>query len=332
MKKVLVTGAAGFIGFHLSKALLEQSYDVVGIDNINDYYCRTLKKSRLGILKKYKKFTFYKNDICKEKELKNIFKTNSFDVVINLAAQAGVRYSLENPREYIQSNIIGFFNVLSLSVENEVKHVLYASSSSVYGKNEKLPFSEADKTDHPLSLYAATKKSNEEIAHAYSNVYGIPTTGLRFFTVYGPWGRPDMALYKFTEKIINNKPIEVFNNGDHVRDFTYVDDIINGIIPLIDKPLNLVDTKQKGTANDIPWRVLNIGNGDPRPLKDYINEIEKNLGLESMKELLPLQKGDVVATSADISSLKSLTGYTPKTKIEKGVKNFIEWYKDYYGQ
>ncbi|NVK51740.1 MAG: NAD-dependent epimerase [Flavobacteriaceae bacterium] len=330
-KKILVTGAAGFIGFHLSLKLLKRGYHVVGIDNINDYYDVNLKYARLKELgvdrndaevfyKKslssiYNSFEFVRMNLEDKNELNALFEEYTFDEVCNLAAQAGVRYSIENPDVYIQSNIVGFLNVLECCRNFKIQHLLYASSSSVYGANTKIPFSERDNVDTPISLYAATKKSNELMAHTYSHLYGMPTTGMRFFTVYGPWGRPDMALYLFTEAIANKKPIKVFNHGKMERDFTYIDDIINGIELLIEHP-----------AKNENYRVVNIGNGQPQKLEDFIQAIELELNQKAIKEYLPLQDGDVPKTWADVAEIKRL-GYASQTGIEVGVKKFIDWYK-----
>jgi len=339
--RILVTGCAGFIGFHLVKYLLDRSDVVVGVDNINDYYDVELKYARLaelGIYKdlvfygtetpsiKYDNFMFYKVDLNDADNLKDVFEQGKFDVVCNLAAQAGVRYSLINPQLYIDSNIKGFLNILECSRVANVKHLVYASSSSVYGTNEQMPFSPEHKTDHPASIYAATKKANELMAHCYSHLYSLPTTGLRFFTVYGPWGRPDMALYQFTKSIIENQPVMIFNNGEMKRDFTYIDDIVNGIIKIIDKPF--IPAKE-GTGS-VPFRVYNIGKGSPVKLMDFVSEIEKNLNLTAKKEFLPMQDGDVVETWADVTELGEVFDYQPSVTIDKGVKSFVDWFKDYY--
>jgi UDP-glucuronate 4-epimerase len=339
--KILVTGAAGFIGFHLSKALLDNGHDVYGIDNINNYYDINLKLSRLkelgvstseamvffqeGRSDKYiDKFTFVRMNLEAKKELSKLFKKQKFDVVCNLAAQAGVRYSIENPDAYIQSNIVGFLNILECCRHNEIKHLLYASSSSVYGANKKVPFFEKDSVDHPISLYAATKKSNELMAHTYSHLYNIPTTGLRFFTVYGPWGRPDMAPMLFADAISNNRSINVFNHGDMSRDFTYIDDIVSGIELLLDNP-------PKRIGEDPLYRIFNIGNGNPQSLEDFINAVELNLSRVAEKKYLPMQPGDVPKTWADISKIKEL-GYQSKTTMKDGVSKFILWFQQYYNK
>tara|TARA_Y100001970_G_C14259925_1_gene879561 strand:- start:16826 stop:17794 length:969 start_codon:yes stop_codon:yes gene_type:complete len=319
-KKILIiTGSAGFIGFHLSLKLLKKGYKVIGIDNLNNYYDVDLKKDRNKILKKYKNFEFRKTDIKDSKGLNKIFKNKKIYCVIHLAAQAGVRYSLINPKSYIDNNIIGFFNVLEVLKKHKVKKFIYASTSSIYGLQKKFPLKEKFNTDNPIQLYAATKKSNEVMAASYSHLYKISTIGLRFFTVYGPWGRPDMALFKFTKNILRGKRIDIFNKGKHVRDFTYVEDIVNGICKIIvNKRINLGS------------KVYNIGNGKKISLMKYIELIEKNLRKKSKKRFLPLQKGDVIKTHSDTSSLKKDYDYYPNTSVEKGVKKFIEWYISYF--
>ncbi len=321
-KKVLITGAAGFIGFHLSKKLLNQGMTVLGFDNINSYYDVTLKYARLDILKQFPKFTFIKGDLADEAAITKLFGENKFDIVINLAAQAGVRYSIENPRAYIDSNIIGFFNILEACRHNEVEHLLYASSSSVYGNQEKTPFSTDDNVDSPISLYAATKKSNELMAYTYSHLYGIPATGLRFFTVYGPYGRPDMAYFGFTKKIYAGDPIKIFNNGDMYRDFTYVDDIVQGIENMMCNP----PREQNGARH----KVYNIGNNSPEKLMYFIETLENALGKKAEKEFLPMQAGDVYQTYADVSELMRDFDFKPATSIEEGLGKFAAWYKEYY--
>ncbi|WP_438444670.1 NAD-dependent epimerase [Gorillibacterium sp. sgz5001074] len=333
-KSILVTGAAGFIGFHLSKRLIAEGHEVVGIDNINDYYDPKLKLSRLDILKQQSSFTFIQCSLEDRNEIERIFKEYSFSTVINLAAQAGVRYSLTNPYAYIDSNIVGFINVLEACRHNNIEHLIYASSSSVYGANTSMPFSIHQNVDHPLSLYAATKKSNELMAHTYSHLYGLPTTGLRFFTVYGPWGRPDMALFLFTNAIIKGEPIKVFNNGKMRRDFTYVDDIVEGIYRLTQNPAKpnpqwTGEVPDPGTSN-APYRIYNIGNNNPVELMDFIQAIENELGIEAIKEFLPLQDGDVPSTYADVNDLMADVGFKPQTRISDGIKHFIHWYKEYY--
>lgn len=332
--KVLVTGSAGFIGSSLVIKLLDRGDTVVGIDNLNHYYDPQIKLDRLSRFKEDKKFTNLEIDITDRKRLSNCFKDHKFDVVVNLAAQAGVRYSTENPYAYIDSNIVGFLNILENCRHNEIKNLVYASSSSVYGANESMPFSVNDNVDHPLSLYAASKKSNELMAHAYSELFNIPTTGLRFFTVYGPWGRPDMALFKFTKSILEGKEIEVFNFGNHKRDFTYIDDIVNGIIKVVDNPAksnpNWSGLQPDPGSSRAPWRVYNIGNNSPVDLKDFITAIEESIGIKAKMKLLPLQPGDVPDTYADIKSLQDDFNYRPEISIFDGVEKFIQWYKDYY--
>tara|TARA_Y200000002_G_scaffold308997_1_gene265377 strand:- start:302 stop:1291 length:990 start_codon:yes stop_codon:yes gene_type:complete len=323
--KILITGAAGFIGYHCSLKFLEKGYNVVGIDNLNSYYDVNLKKNRIkDINKKIKnknKFKFIKEDIKNLKKIENIFVKNKFDYVLNLAAQAGVRYSLIDPFSYIDSNLIGFFNLLHLSKNYKVKHFVYASTSSVYGGNTKMPFSEIHNTDIPLQLYAATKKSNELMAHSYSHLFKLRSTGLRFFTVYGPWGRPDMALFKFVKNIILKKKIEIFNNGKHSRDFTYIDDIVEGVFRI---------TKTKNSTKNIPHQIFNIGKGKSEKLMDFITEIEKNLKTKSKKKFLPMQKGDVEKTFANTTKLLKLAKYKPKVSIKEGIKKFVNWYIKYY--
>lgn len=332
--KIIVTGAAGFIGSHLSLKLLNLGHEVVGIDNLNDYYSVSLKKSRLNLLN-HSNFIFYKKDLENYEAISNIFTEEKPDVVVNLAAQAGVRYSIENPHSYINSNINGFINVLESCRHNNVKNLIYASSSSVYGANTSLPFKVSDNIDHPLSLYAATKKANELMAHTYSNLYGIPTTGLRFFTVYGPWGRPDMALFMFTKNIIEGTAIDVYNNGQMMRDFTYVDDIVESISRLIDKPaqpnINWNGDSPEPGSSYAPFKIYNIGNNNPVKLMDFISAIEEKTGKKAIKNFMPLQDGDVPATYADVSTLIKEIDFQPETSIEEGVGNFINWYISYYG-
>lgn len=332
--KILITGVAGFIGSALTKIFLKNNYKVIGLDNLNDYYSVTLKKSRLNLLT-HNNFTFYRTDLEDEAGIFRIFETEKPDVVVNLAAQAGVRYSLENPRAYIDSNIVGFINILEACRHNEVKHLIYASSSSVYGANTSLPFSVHDNIDHPLSLYAATKKANELMAHTYSSLYKLPTTGLRFFTVYGPWGRPDMALFMFTKNIIEGKKIDVFNNGDMMRDFTYVDDIVESISRLVEKPAKpnqdwTGDNPDPGTSY-APYKIYNIGNNSPVRLMEFIEAIEEKTGKKAIKNFMPLQAGDVPATYADVLDLYQEIDFQPKTNIKDGVGKFVDWYVDYYG-
>ncbi len=331
----LVTGAAGFIGFHLSKRLLKQGNNVVGLDNLNDYYDVNLKKSRLRELEGNPEFTFYKLDLIDREGIEKLFSGNKFDYVVNLAAQAGVRYSLENPHAYIDCNIVGFLNILEGCRHNSIKHLVFASSSSVYGANTKMPFSVHHNVDHPVSLYAATKKSNELMAHTYSSLYKLPCTGLRFFTVYGPLGRPDMAYFLFTKAILENKPIDVFNHGKMKRDFTYVDDIVEGIVRLIDnvpKSNPSWDGDEPDSATSYaPYKLYNIGNNNPVELMTFIEVLEDCLGAKAVKNLLPLQPGDVPATYADIDDLSKDVGFKPSTPIEDGIKKFVEWYREYYG-
>ena len=328
-QKVLITGGAGFIGFHLSKKLLERSATVIGFDNMNDYYDVCLKFDRLEILKKYESYSFIKGDLADKAAVDNLFKVFKPDIVVNLGAQAGVRYSIENPRAYIDSNITGFFNVLETCRFSElltgkmVKHLLYASSSSVYGNQQKTPFSVTDNVDNPISLYAATKKSNELMAFTYSHLYGIPVTGLRFFTVYGPFGRPDMAYFSFTQKIINGETIKVFNNGDMYRDFTYVDDIVQCIENILCNPPAFDEVYRAKS------KVYNIGNNKPEKLMYFIETLEKSIGKKAKKEFLPMQLGDVYQTYADVDDLVRDYGFRPSTSIEKGLGEFIKWYKEY---
>lgn len=345
--KILVTGSAGFIGFHLTKKLLERGDNVVGIDNINNYYDVNLKYARLaetGIDKdavswnkritstKYPNYNFIRMNLEDKEAIQNLVLNEQFDNICHLAAQAGVRYSLENPYAYIDSNIVGFLNILEAARDSNIKHLVYASSSSVYGGNTKMPLSTADSVDHPISLYAATKKSNELMAHVYSHLFNIPTTGLRFFTVYGPWGRPDMALFLFTKSILENKPIQVFNYGNMTRDFTFIDDIIEGVVKVIDKPAKpTMDANPDPSSSNIaPYKVYNIGNSSPVKLLDYIEAIENELGKKAIKEFLPMQPGDVPYTEADVSDLVRDFGYKPTTKVQDGIKEFIKWYKNFY--
>ena len=331
--KIIVTGSSGFIGFHVSKKLLGSGNKVHGIDSINNYYDVNLKKARLAILKKYKNFSFSKAKIENSKDLGKAFKKFKPTVVIHLAAQAGVRYSIEKPRVYLDSNITGTYNIIEIAKRLNVKHLIMASSSSVYGANKKIPFKEVDKTETQMSIYAATKKSNESMAHAYSNIWKIPITMVRFFTVYGPWGRPDMALFKFTRGILKNKKIDVYNNGKMYRDFTYIDDIVNGINLLISK---VPSTKQLGKYKDdslspiAPFRILNIGNTKKVFLLDFIKEIERILGKKAKRNYMPLQKGDVKQTLSNTNLLKKITNYNPKTNFKTGIRNFLDWYLKYY--
>ncbi|MGU0039171.1 NAD-dependent epimerase [Citrobacter freundii complex sp. 2025EL-00176] len=331
--KYLVTGAAGFIGFYVSKRLLEAGHQVVGIDNLNDYYDVSLKQARLELLV-HPDFHFHKIDLADREAMSTLFSSGHFDRVIHLAAQAGVRYSLENPHAYADSNLTGFLNILEGCRHNKIQHLLYASSSSVYGLNRKMPFSTDDSVDHPVSLYAATKKANELIAHTYSHLYGLPTTGLRFFTVYGPWGRPDMALFKFTKAMLEGKSIDVYNHGKMKRDFTYIGDIAEAIIRLQDvipEP-NGEWTVESGSpaTSSAPYRVYNIGNSSPVELMDYIQALEDALGMEAKKNMLPLQPGDVLETSANTKALYDVIGFKPETTVKDGVRNFVDWYRDFY--
>jgi len=332
--KILITGAAGFIGFHLSKKLLDDSYQIIGIDNLNDYYDPSLKQSRLEILGKYNNFNFHKVDLKDKAAVDNIFETYQPTHVINLAAQAGVRYSIENPYAYVDSNLIGFMNILEACRNYPVEHLLYASSSSVYGGNKVAPFSTNHNVDHPVSLYAATKKSNELMAHTYSHLYGIPTTGLRFFTVYGPYGRPDMAYFSFTKDILADKPIKVFNHGKMERDFTYIDDIVEGIVKLIDKiptaNKEWDESKDDLSTSFAPYKIYNIGNNNPVQLMRFINALESAIGKEAEKIYMDMQPGDVLRTYADVSDLERDINFKPSTSIEDGLKKFVDWYKEYY--
>lgn len=331
--KFLVTGAAGFIGFHACKRLLDAGHEVVGLDNMNDYYDVNLKQARLDLLQS-PLFSFHKIDLADREGIARLFADEKFNRVIHLAAQAGVRYSLENPFAYADSNLIGYLNILEGCRHNKVEHLLYASSSSVYGLNRKMPFSTDDSVDHPVSLYAATKKANELMAHTYSHLYGIPTTGLRFFTVYGPWGRPDMALFKFTKAMLEGKSIDVYNYGKMKRDFTYIDDIVEAIVrmqDIIPQP-NPEWTVETGSPADssAPYRVYNIGNSSPVELMDYITALEEALGMKAEKNMMPIQPGDVLETSADTKPLYDMAGFRPQTTVKQGVKNFVDWYKAYY--
>ena len=320
--KILVTGSAGFIGFHLSRELLENKYTVFGIDNLSNYYDVKLKKDRLKILSNEKKFFFQKIDLSNFNLINNLVKENNIKYIVHLAAQAGVRYSIENPSSYFKSNLEGFFNILEISRINRIKHLLFASTSSVYGNNDKFPLQEKMNTDKPLSFYAATKKSNEVMAYSYSNIYNLPTTALRFFTVYGPYGRPDMSLFKFTNSILQNKKINLFNSGNHTRDFTYIDDIVSGIFGIINKP----------SKDNIPYNCFNIGAGKPNRLKAFVSLIETNLGKKAKIKNLPLQLGDVKKTHSNINFLKKYSLYKPKTNIKKGIYEFVTWYKNYYNK
>ena len=325
--KVLVTGAAGFIGLHLTLALLERGDEVVGVDNLNDYYDPQLKQDRLDVIDSHARsdaFTFLKEDIGDRDAMSALFKDHVFDVVVNLAAQAGVRYSLENPNTYVDSNLVGFVNILEGCRHSKVGHLVYASSSSVYGMNVKQPFSVEDRVDHPISLYAATKKSNELMAHTYSHLFKIPTTGLRFFTVYGPYGRPDMAYYKFTKAIMNGEPIDVYNNGNMKRDFTYIDDIIRGVVRVMDRAPSREINESSGAV--APYKLYNIGNNDPVTLESFIEAIEARCDRKAVKNYLPMQPGDVPLTFADIDALVDEFGFKPETDIKNGLDNFVSWY------
>lgn len=325
--KVLLTGAAGFIGYHVAIKLLERGDTVVGVDNLNDYYDIRLKQARLSSIQAHSKassFKFIKLDLTEQAATARLFEDEKPDSIIHLAAQAGVRYSLQNPHAYISSNIVAFTNILEASRAIKPQHLVYASSSSVYGGNTKLPFSETDNVDHPVSLYAATKKANELMAHTYSHLYGLPTTGLRFFTVYGPWGRPDMSPFLFADAILNNRPIKVFNHGDMMRDFTYIDDIVEGVVRVLDKPA----TAAPNTS--APYRIFNIGNNQPVQLLDFIGLLEDAIGIKAQKEYLPMQPGDVKATYADTSALDAWVGFKPSTPLQQGVMHFVDWYREFY--
>jgi UDP-glucuronate 4-epimerase len=332
--KIIVTGSAGFIGFSLCLKLLERGDDIIGIDNHNDYYDPKIKDERLKQLKKFSNYHHYKIDLCDQEKLSTVFKKYKIKKVVNLAAQAGVRYSMENPLAYIKSNIVGFAHILEECRLYDVEHLVYASTSSVYGANTRMPFSEHDSANHPLSVYAASKKSNELMAHAYSHLYQLPTTGLRFFTVYGPWGRPDMALFKFTKAILEGKPIDVFNHGKHTRDFTYIDDIVNGIIKTLDnsadRNLDWNSREPDPASSKVPWRIYNIGNNKSIQLMDYIHALEKALGKKAIINFLPLQPGDVPDTFANVDNLIKKFNYKPSTPVGEGINNFVEWYKNYY--
>lgn len=332
--RILITGAAGFIGHTLSQRLLARGDAVFGIDNLNDYYDVALKKARLGRLLGCAQFRFEKIDIADQAAMSALFARESFDVIVHLAAQVGVRYSIGNPHAYIGANLVGYANVLEGARHGKVKHFVFASSSSVYGANTRLPFAESDNVDHPVSLYAATKKANELMAHSYAHLYGLPCTGLRFFTVYGPWGRPDMALFLFTKAILQDEPIQVFNHGHMVRDFTYIDDIVEGVVRVIDRPAT-PDPAWRGSDPDpatsyAPYRIFNIGNNQPVELMRYIHAAEAALGKKAVMNMLPMQAGDVAETAADISRLEAAIDFRPRTSVEEGVKKFVEWYKGYY--
>jgi UDP-glucuronate 4-epimerase len=332
--KILVTGAAGFIGMTTTLRLLDRGDQVVGLDNLNDYYDVSLKQSRLDRLTPHANFRFVKCDVADREGVATLFAAEKFDRVIHLAAQAGVRYSLQNPHAYIDSNVVGFMNILEACRHNQVGHLVYASSSSVYGGNTRMPFSEHDSVDHPVSMYAATKKANELMAHTYSHLFGLPTTGLRFFTVYGPWGRPDMALFLFTKAILEGRAIDVFNHGNMQRDFTYVDDIVEGVVRVLDRPATASASYDPLVADpatsNAPYRVFNIGNNNPVPLLDFIGCIEEALGRKAEKNLLPLQDGDVPATYANTDALRYWVGFVPATPVKDGIARFVKWYREYY--
>lgn len=333
--RVLVTGAAGFIGHHLSLRLLQAGHEVIGLDNLNDYYDPALKQARLALTRAQAGFRFVKADLGDRAAMEQVFAQTRFDRVVHLGAQAGVRYSLEKPLEYVNSNLVGFAHILEGCRAQKTPHLLYASSSSVYGANEKLPWSAQDNVDHPVSLYAATKKSNELMAHSYAHLYGLPCTGLRFFTVYGPWGRPDMAYYKFAQAMLAGQPIDVYNHGRMQRDFTYIDDVVDAMLRLLDRPAQ-GDPAWNGQHPDpsssrAPWQVYNIGNHSPVPLMDFIETIERLLGVPATKRLLPMQPGDVPATYADVAALQRDVGFTPATPLETGLGHFVRWFREYHG-
>ena len=332
--RIFVTGSAGFIGYHVARRLLDRGDDVVGIDNVNDYYDPSLKEARLALLRAYPRFTFERIDIADAQAMARCFETHRPERVVHLAAQAGVRYSLTNPRAYTDSNISGFLNILEGCRHNHVEHLVYASSSSVYGANTRQPFSEHQNVDHPVSLYAATKKANELMAHTYAHLFALPSTGLRFFTVYGPWGRPDMALFKFTRGILAGEPIPVFNEGRMIRDFTYIDDVAEGVVRVLDR---IAEGDPEWSSDDpdparsrAPYRVYNIGNNNPVQLLEYIAMLEEQLGKKAKMELLPIQPGDVPATMADVRELEQATGFRPSTTVREGIAAFVKWYKEYY--
>lgn len=332
---ILITGVAGFIGFHVAQKLLQSGYQIVGVDSLNSYYDVSLKRARLDMLVSHKAFTFIEGAVDDRQVMTEIFSRHAFSRVIHLAAQAGVRYSLENPAAYIDSNLVGFGNILEGCRNSEVEHLVYASSSSVYGLNQAMPFSVHDNVDHPVSLYAATKKANELMAHSYSHLYGLPTTGLRFFTVYGPWGRPDMAYFLFADAIRQGKPIKVFNKGEMMRDFTYIDDIVEGVVRVMDvlpqpDPAWNGDSPDPGTS-PAPYKIFNIGNNQPVKLMDFISTIEKAMGKEAVKQFEPMQPGDVTATFADVEDLKAAVGFSPETPLNVGIGKFVAWYQSYYG-
>jgi UDP-glucuronate 4-epimerase len=336
MTDILVTGAAGFIGYHVARSLMDRGDRVIGLDNLNDYYDVSLKKARLKELEKYSGFQFELVDLADQAGVNELFRREKPKRVVHLAAQAGVRYSLTHPHPYVSSNLVGFLNILEACRHSKIAHLVYASSSSVYGANTKMPFSVHDNVDHPVSLYAATKKANELMAHSYSHLYGLPVTGLRFFTVYGPWGRPDMAIFLFTRAILNGEPIDVFNNGKMRRDFTYIDDIVEGVVRVTDlipkaNPDWSGDHPDPSTSK-APYRIYNIGANEPVELLDMIAALEKHLGRKAEKRLLPMQPGDVPETYADVEALTEATGFSPSTSLDVGIKRFVEWYRDYYGE
>ena len=330
MRKILVTGAAGFIGFHASQKLLANCETVIGLDNLNDYYDVNLKQARLNQLIKEKNFQFFQIDLADRTEISNLFKHYKPNLVIHLAAQAGVRYSLAHPHAYVDSNLVGFVNILEGCRHSQVNHLVFASSSSVYGANTKIPFAVGDPVDHPVSLYAATKKANELMAYTYSHLYGLPITGLRFFTVYGPWGRPDMAYFLFTQAILKGEPIKVFNYGKMRRDFTYIDDVIEGITQILERPPLAIETKDTSIKTTAPYRLYNIGNNQPVDLLAFIDTLEGHLGIKAQKQLLPIQPGDVPETYADIDNLAEEINFRPSTPLKVGLKRFVEWYRSYY--
>lgn len=325
--KILVTGAAGFIGYHLAQRLLSQGQQVYGIDNLNDYYDVNLKKARLAQLQPHSEFTFGQLDLSDRTGMSQLFQNHQFDRVVHLGAQAGVRYSLENPHAYADSNLMGFLNILEGCRHSKIEHLVFASSSSVYGNNTKIPFAVSDNVDRPISLYAATKKANELMAHSYSHLYNLPMTGLRFFTVYGAWGRPDMAYFKFVKAIAENKPIDVYNFGKMQRDFTYIDDVIEGVVRVMEKP----PQSNSETSSTVPYKIYNIGNNSPVELLTFIEVIEAEMGKKAVKNLLPMQPGDVPSTYADVDDLMTDVGFKPSTTIEEGIRQFVKWYRDYYG-
>ena len=337
MEHILVTGVAGFIGYHLTERLLKEGYRITGLDNLNPYYDVNLKKARLSRLESHEQkvnFSFVKCDLENRDSINELFYKNSFDVVVHLAAQAGVRYSIDHPETYISSNLVGFFNIIENCKKSNIKHLVFASTSSVYGANKKMPFSTHDPTDHPISLYAATKKSNELLAHVYSALFNLPTTGIRFFTVYGPWGRPDMALFKFTKNILEDKPIDIYNFGRMKRDFTYIDDVVEGVYRIMQRPPEQNDgwdaINTDPSTSFAPFRIYNLGCSNPVDLMDFIKTLEEELGKKAKKNFLPLQPGDVPETFADVSDVERDFGYKPKTDIKYGIKQFVKWYKEYY--